>query len=207
MTMRSYITSQFRLPRGLLGRLAGWVMANRPSNRQRNVWAVDLLTPQPGEFIVEIGCGPGLSLKSVASRVGPAGRVLGIDHSEVMVDAARRRNANSIAQGLVDVKRGGLTGLTPLNSTVDGMICVNVIQFLGEYPAVLGVFFKALKPGGRIAIAYQPRHRGAVRADALKTAHEIEAALSSVAFKEIRLHELDLKPVPCICVTANKPAE
>ena len=124
-----------------------------------------------------------------------------------MDDSARKRNAHAIAQGLVDLKLGGLADLTPLNTRVDGIICVNVIQFLGEYQAVLSVFLKALKAGGRVAIAYQPRHRGAVRADALKTGQEIEAALSGLAFEAIHLHELALKPVPCICVTASREVE
>ena len=47
-SLRTGLVSQFGHPRGIAGRLAGWVMAHRPSNRRRHAWTVDLLDLQPG---------------------------------------------------------------------------------------------------------------------------------------------------------------
>jgi hypothetical protein len=55
------IVSQFMDPRGLPGRLVGWEMALRPSNRKRNAWAVTLMDVQPPDRVLEIGFGPGIA--------------------------------------------------------------------------------------------------------------------------------------------------
>jgi len=47
MTLINKVYAQFRRPSGFLGRLAGWIMANRPSNIERNRWTVDLLGASP----------------------------------------------------------------------------------------------------------------------------------------------------------------
>ncbi|HEX2037969.1 MAG TPA: SAM-dependent methyltransferase, partial [Chloroflexota bacterium] len=79
------IVGQFGHPRGAAGRVAGWVMARRPSNRRRNRWAVSLLDVQPAERVLEIGFGPGLAIAELSRRVGPAGHVYGVDRSDVML--------------------------------------------------------------------------------------------------------------------------
>jgi len=90
MSLRSTFVGQFRKPQGPLGQVAGFIMATRPSNRERNAWTVGLLRLEPGHTVLEIGCGPGLALKACAAQV-TSGRVVGIDHSEAMVRQARRR--------------------------------------------------------------------------------------------------------------------
>ena len=85
-------------PRGIAGRLTGWVMAHRRSNRQRNRWAVSLLDVQPSDRVLEIGFGPGVAIAELASRA-TRGQVYGIDHSTVMVGQASRRNAAAIRAG------------------------------------------------------------------------------------------------------------
>ena len=71
------VVSQFVRPHGFAGRLAGWEMALRPSNRKRNRWAVGLLDVQPQDHILEIGFGPGLAIRELARRATD-GFVLGI---------------------------------------------------------------------------------------------------------------------------------
>jgi Methyltransferase domain len=100
------IVGQFGHPRGTAGRVAGWVMAYRPSNRQRNRWVVWLLEVQPTDRVLEIGFGPGLTIAELARRVGHQGHVYGIDHSQVMLHQATSRNAAAIAAGRVSLHRG-----------------------------------------------------------------------------------------------------
>jgi SAM-dependent methyltransferase len=94
------VVTQFVRPRGFAGRLAGWEMALRPSNRKRNRWAAALLEVLPQDHILEIGFGPGLAIRELARR-GIDGFVLGIDHSEVMVRQAAIRNRAAVEQGRV----------------------------------------------------------------------------------------------------------
>jgi precorrin-6B methylase 2 len=79
--------------------VTGWVFAHRPSNRQRNRWAVSLLGVRPADQVLEIGFGPGLAVAELA-RAG-AGHVYGIDHSDVMLRQASKRNAAAVRTGRV----------------------------------------------------------------------------------------------------------
>jgi len=58
MSIVATVYRQFHKPTRFLGRVAGWIMANRPSNIERNRWTVDLLNVQPSDHVLEIGFGP-----------------------------------------------------------------------------------------------------------------------------------------------------
>src|SRR4051795_1950697 len=83
--------SQFGCPRGPLGHLAGSIMALE--NRRANRLVVDSLDPQPDDYVLEVGCGPGLAVLQAAARAKFA---VGVDPSTVMVAQARRRNRSAI---------------------------------------------------------------------------------------------------------------
>ena len=82
------LRAQFGRPTGLPGRMAGWLMACRSSNRRRNAWVVSLLDVQRHDRVLEIGFGPGIAIGELARRAAD-GRVCGIDHSQVMLLAPR----------------------------------------------------------------------------------------------------------------------
>jgi SAM-dependent methyltransferase len=112
MSLIGTVYRQFHHPKGVLGRLAGWIIANRPSNIERSRWTVNLLNLQPTDHVLEIGFGPGLAIQQVA-RLVPTGHVVGIDHSALMVQQAGRRNQAAIEARLVDLKLGSLEMLPP----------------------------------------------------------------------------------------------
>src|ERR671922_1026964 len=87
-------------PTGPAGRATGWMMGRRSSNVRRNRWAVELLAVEPTDRILELGCGPGVAIAALATRA-TRGLVVGVDHSEVMIRQARRRNAAAIRAGRV----------------------------------------------------------------------------------------------------------
>ena len=99
-TSRSNIVKQFGQPRGLAGVTVGWVLAHRSSNVRRNRWVVAQLDLRPTDHVLEVGFGPGIAIEAFA-RALPQGRVYGIDHSDVMVRQATRRNRKAVQSGLV----------------------------------------------------------------------------------------------------------
>src|SRR5262245_43268266 len=111
--IRKAIVRRFGRPRGVVGRVAGWVMAHRPSNRQRNGWVVSLLDVQPGERVLAIGFGPGLAIAEPSRRVGETGHVRGIDHSEEVLRQATRSNAAAIRAGRVTLTPASVDQLPP----------------------------------------------------------------------------------------------
>ncbi|MBY0266956.1 MAG: methyltransferase domain-containing protein [Burkholderiales bacterium] len=62
--------------------------------------AIDALVLQPGQTVVDIACGTGATLLELSERVGPEGKVIGIDHSPEMVEVARQRVSLSTAKNI-----------------------------------------------------------------------------------------------------------
>jgi cyclopropane fatty-acyl-phospholipid synthase-like methyltransferase len=200
MSLRDAIVSQFVRPRGLLGRIAGWILATRGSNLRRNRWTVDLLAPADGERVLEVGCGPGVALELCLARAGV--RVVGVDHSALMIKQAAKRNARAVKDGRLVLIEGTID-VTPAEAPFDRMFSINVIQFV-DRPAFVARAKALLKPGGMMATTCQPRHAKATRADALKLAAELTDLMTAAAFTGVRVEELDLKPVPAVCVIGRR---
>ena len=195
MTLRQRMISQFGRPRGVGGRLAGWVMAHRGSNRRRNVWVVSLLDVRPTDRVLEIGFGPGIALRELAKR---AGHVHGVDHSEVMVRLARRRAGNA----RVELVHTSVDRLPDFGAPLDVVLAVNSIGFWPDPPARLRELHALLRPGGRIALASQPRCPGVTTAQAERQLTEL---LERAGFTRLRTEVLDLTP-PVACVIGVSPS-
>lgn len=201
------VVGQFGRPRGIAGSVAGWVMAHRPSNRRRNGWVVALLEVRPGDRVLEIGFGPGLAVAELSRRAGPTGHVHGIDASDVMLRQASRRNAAAIAAGLVTLTSGTVEQLpATLDGPLDAVLAVNSLGFWPAPAARLADLRRRLRPGGRIAIAAQPRCPGATRDTAIAAAGEITDLLAGAGFTGARTEVLDLDP-PVVCVLAAAPGQ
>jgi len=193
------VIGQAHHPRGTAGRVTAWEMAHRPSNRQRNRWVVSLLGRQPGQ-VLEIGFGPGLAIAELA-RSG-AGHVYGIDHSGVMLRQAARRNAAAIRAGRVTLIRASVDQLPPaLDGPFDAILAVNSLAFWPAPAQRLAELRRRLAPGGRMAIASQPRCPGATADTSRRAAREIEDLLNDAGFTHLSTQILPLSP-PVACVLA-----
>lgn len=199
MSLHSYIVSQFKQPRGLIGKLAGNIMARRPSNIERNRWIVDLLNLEETHHVLEIGCGPGLALKLCADQIS-AGHILGIDHSEIMVRQAHAR----LSRKKVELRQGNLDLLPEYPSAFDRIFSINVVQFFPDIEEAFGHIYNSLKPEGMVVTAYQPRKMNMNENDASSKIKEIENAMKNAGFSEIKRLELPLKPIPVIAVQGNR---
>jgi ubiquinone/menaquinone biosynthesis C-methylase UbiE len=82
-------------------------MANRSSTVERNDWAVSLLKLQPTDRVLEIGFGPGVAIQKMSEFV-KEGLIWGIDHSEVMLRQASKRNKEAISADRVRLLLGSL---------------------------------------------------------------------------------------------------
>jgi SAM-dependent methyltransferase len=199
------VVSQFHRPRGWGGRAAGWIMAQRGSNRERNIWAVGLLDVQPHEHVLEIGFGPGVAIEELARRVS-GGLVVGVDHSEVMVRQARKRNAAAVRAGRVDLRLGTAEDLPSFDALFDKILAVNSLMFWDDPVARLRELRGILRPGGRIAIAYQPRGPGATDDTAAQAGRDLAKQFAEAGFAEVRVETLQLQPTNCVCVVGVNPS-
>jgi cyclopropane fatty-acyl-phospholipid synthase-like methyltransferase len=197
------VIAQFGEPRGFGGWLAGRIMLYRPSNRARARWAVSLLDVQPGDDVLDIGFGPGYSTQLIAERVSN-GRVVGVDRSKLMVDTAARRLRRALRAGTATLVRTDIRALPRFDVSFDKVLAINVAQFLGDdLGSVLTMLRSRMTPGGRIAIAVQPRERGATAAAAQLEGSRLTAALEAAGFKRVESSfNASLGPVPGVCVLA-----
>ena len=115
---RDTLVAQFGNPNGFLGRVAGFIMRFRSSNRERNRRTLTLLGIQPEDEVLEIGFGPGLAIE-LPSQLAHRGKVVGIDHSELMLRQAGRRNAKAIATGRVELSLGSADHLPDFATRLD----------------------------------------------------------------------------------------
>jgi SAM-dependent methyltransferase len=180
-------------------------MAHRSSNVQRNEWVVSVLAVQPTDRVLEIGFGPGIAVRELSTRA-LHGTVYGIDHSDVMLRLATRRNAGAIRSGRVDLRLGSVDALPDFGDPMDKVIAVNTMGFWPDPPSRLREVRNLLRPGGTIAIASQPRCPGATRETSARAAAGIEAALRSAGFALPRTKTLELKP-PVVCVLASRAVD
>ena len=206
MELRQKVTAaaraQFGRPTGLWGRAAGLLMAHRPSNRRRNAWAVSLLDVRRDDRVLELGFGPGLAIREL-SRIAAEGYVCGIDHSELMLRWARRRNADGLRRGVVDLRLGSVDELPAFDALFDKILAVNAMMFWREPVARLAEFRRLLRPGGLIAVAHQPRGPGATDETSAAKGREIAVALIRAGFTEVRLETMRLKPAVVCALGVN----
>ena len=196
--MRRVVVEQFKHPSGILGRLAGWIMAHRESNLLRGEWVVSLLGIEPRHRVLEIGCGPGTALGH-AVELATEGGVVGIDHSMLMVRAAAKRNANAVAKGRLEVVHGTVESLKNIGERFDRAYAINVVQFWDTPVATLRAVRAMMVPDGVVAIALQPRHKDATDEDAYRAGERNRHLLEEAGFRDVRIETLDLEPaVACV---------
>ena len=196
------VRGQFARPSGLGGRAAGALMAHRSSNRKRNAWAVSLLDVRPDDRVLEIGFGPGLAIGELG-RIAHEGYVCGIDHSELMLRQASRRNADGIRRGVVDLRLGSVDVLPVFDTPFDKILAVNAVLFWNETGARLEALRRLLRPGGLIAVAHQPRGPGASDETSAAAGREMAATFIRVGFSEVRVETLRLKPAVVCALGVN----
>jgi ubiquinone/menaquinone biosynthesis C-methylase UbiE len=202
MSLRQNLVGQFKKPHGALGSLAGFIMANRQSNVERNEWTIDLLSLQSTDRLLELGYGPGIAIHK-AAEVITEGLIVGVDHSQTMLKQASNRNARAIQQGLVQLYACAADALPSFDKPFDKICSANVVQFWPDPVAQFKLLRSILAPEGVIATTFMPRNSKATTADAFKKADTIVAQLMQAGFTSIHIEEKRLAPVSAISVVAE----
>ena len=107
---------------------------------------------QAGQTVLDLGCGAGMDAILAARKVGPSGRVIGVDITEEMLHKAWK-NAEAMGLTNVEFRQGDVESLPLADKTVDVVISNGVFNLCLNKPRVLAEAFRVLRAGGRLLMA------------------------------------------------------
>lgn len=113
---------------------------------------LDLAALHQGETVLDLGSGSGMDSFLAANRVGPNGRVIGVDMTAAQLAKARRL-ADEAQLTHTDFREGYIETPPIDEATVDCVISNGVINLSPDKPAVFAAAARALRPGGRLALS------------------------------------------------------
>ncbi|HZZ34762.1 MAG TPA: class I SAM-dependent methyltransferase [Caulobacteraceae bacterium] len=182
------IARQGRRPSGLLGHIVGRIMAHE--THAANLVALERLDLQPDDRLVEVGFGHGRTLAAAAERI-TAGRLAGVDLSEVMLQIARRRNAGLLRAGRMELALGPSERLPFEAESFNKALAVHTIYFWPRPERDLAELHRVMRPGGRLVLGFRPSEDGAFVRDfpsdvyRIRPIAEVEGLLSAAGFSGI----------------------
>jgi SAM-dependent methyltransferase len=137
-----------------------------------------------GETVLDLGSGAGTDVLISAGRVGPSGRVIGLDMTDEMLELAR---ANAATAGVTNATfvKGHIEDIPLADASVDVVISNCVINLSADKAAVLAEVARVLRPGGRLAVSdviADPAMDDATRADIAQWTGCIAGALTREEF-------------------------
>jgi SAM-dependent methyltransferase len=122
-------------------------------------WALGVGNPvrpaglAPGEVVLDVGCGVGIDTILAARRVGPTGRVIGLDMLDEMCWRARASaNAAGVA-GCTEFKHGEMEAIPLPDESVDVVISNGVLNLSPRKARALAEVRRVLRPDGRLCVA------------------------------------------------------
>ncbi len=196
------ISKTFSRPKGWLGSIAGLIMANE--NKALNQWAIRRLDLTDGENILEIGYGPGYSIKHMLKHYEDL-HIDGLDASSTMQEQAQSRVSKRAKDKQVRLYVGKIEKTRLPGEQYDKVLSVNNFTIWDDPKTGLLNLYHTLKPGGTLVIVMQPREKGADAKRTKEMGENILNDLQFAGFDQFSIEYEQIRPTLAVCVTAKKP--
>jgi ubiquinone/menaquinone biosynthesis C-methylase UbiE len=122
-------------------------------------WAVELMDVQPGDHVLEIGCGPGAGAELICQKL-ETGKLFAIDRSESGVDRTKRRCAQYVESGRLTVRQIDLATLRVPVKRLNKVFAFNVNLFwVRECADEVALLHERVVPGGAVYLFYEANQR------------------------------------------------
>ncbi len=165
---------------------------------ERLVWAVEVLAVQPDDILLEIGCGAGIAAQMVCERL-TTGKIIAVDQSKAMIQAAQKRNHAWIATEKADFQLAPFIQVDVGQVRFDKIFAVNVNVLWQKPEKELAVIKKLLKPGGQVYFFFQPPAASKVPDIAARLKHNLQQSGLVIVQEQVK----DSQPAPTLVVIAQ----
>jgi arsenite methyltransferase len=108
---------------------------------------------EPGETVLDIGCGAGMDLMLAARCSGPSGKAIGVDMTPAMLELAKRGALKAGLWQNTEVRRGIVEDLPVASESVDVVISNGVLNLSPDKDRAFREIYRVLYPGGRLFLA------------------------------------------------------
>lgn len=195
--VRERLKGAFAVPRGRLGRVAGYFMARGNADMEAETAA--LLRLPDGARVLEVGCGPGVGVQALAATASVT-LVVGVDPSEVMRDMAAARNREAAAAGRVHIEPGSADWIVRPDASFDAVLSVNNVMLWHPLDASARELRRVLRDGGQLALSVHvwalPEPREAFVAN-------LEGVLGKAGFTDVRVECRKARSGQAVYLTAS----
>jgi demethylmenaquinone methyltransferase/2-methoxy-6-polyprenyl-1,4-benzoquinol methylase len=112
--------------------------------------AIEKLSLQRGDQVIELGCGTGLNFSFLMERIGQEGRLVGVDLTPAMLDIARKRIERAGWENVELIQSDIVEYEFPVG--VNGVLASGLFGYINEYDRVIKAASESLLPGGHLVI-------------------------------------------------------